>query len=243
MNIFNFKNKSILITGGSSRIGVETAKLFVSHGAEVIITCKSQKSYDICNQIGKEFSFKVEKLDITNDISIELLEKKIQKLDVLINNASLVKGGIEFRIENFSDVVNVNLMGVMRLTHAMLPKLALTRGNIVNITSANFKLAIANAPSYVATKGGVESLTKSMASCWADHKVRINSIAPGWIEGNTYSKIMKDYKFRNNFKDRIPLGRMGKPEEVASVILFLSSDMASYMTGTTIFVDGGYTVN
>ena len=85
---------------------------------------------------------------------------------------------IEFRIENFADVVNVNLMGTMRITHAMLPKLALSRGNIVNITSANFNLSIPNTPAYVATKGGLEALTKSMATCWAEHKVRVNSVAP-----------------------------------------------------------------
>ncbi len=240
---FNFSGKKVLITGGVSGIGFETAKLFTELGATVTVTCKSKSNFEKFKKKIEKIGIKVEKLDLTNEISIEHLSSKINKLDILINNAVHLKGGIEYRIENFADVVNVNLMGLMRICHTMLPKLALSKGNIVNISSANANIVFPNAPSYLATKGGIESLTKSMAVCWADHKVRVNSVAPGWIKGKTMDLLTKDYQKIDNLIDRIPLKRYGKPEEVANVIIFLSSTMASYISGSTIFVDGGYSIN
>ena len=243
MKQYSFTGKNVLITGGISGIGFEAAKSFLELGAKVIVTYKSKANYEKFRKYFSKFSMQVEQLDLTNDISIENLTNKVNKLDILINNAVHLKGGIEYRIENFADVVNVNLMGLMRICHIMLPKLAITQGNIVNISSANTNIVFPNSPSYVATKGGVDALTKSMAACWAEHKVRVNSVAPGWIEGKTINILKKDYKESNNIVDRIPLKRFGKPSEVANAIIFLSSSLASYISGATIFVDGGYSIN
>ena len=240
---FDFSNKSILIIGGAGGIGHKAAILFSQLGASVTVTCKSRSKLGEFQKFNKDQNIKIELLDLTNDISIENLEKKITALDILINCASLIKGGVEFRIENFSDVVNVNLMGTLRISHTMLPKLAITRGNIINITSMNTRLANSRVPGYASTKAGIDTLTKSMASCWASHNVRVNCIAPGWIEGNTNKILKKDIFDDENLFNRIPLNRFGKPEEVANVIIFLSSDYASYITGTTILVDGGFSIN
>ena len=237
-----FKNKTVLITGGVQGIGFECAKRFVSLGSEVIVTCKSQDSFDIFKKKAVDENIQLEKLDLTNEISLEILHKKIDKLDILINNATLFKGGIEYRIENFSDVVNVNLMGLMRICHTFLPKLALKGGNIVNVGSIFTKSTIKNAPSYTATKSAVESMTKSMASCWAEHKVRVNCVAPGFIEGKTLNKILQEEDDIENIKGRIPLKRFGTPKEVVGAIIFLASKNSSYITGSTIFVDGGYSI-
>ncbi len=242
MNKEQLKNKTVLITGGVQGIGYECAKRFVSLGSKVIVTCKSQASFDIFKKKSIDEKIQLEKLDLTNEISVDILHKKIDKLDILINNATLLKGGIEYRIENFSDVVNVNLMGLMRICHAFLPKLALTGGNIVNIGSVFTKSTIKNAPSYTATKSAVEALTRSMASCWAEHKVRVNCIAPGFIEGKTLDKILQEEDDIENIKGRIPLKRFGSPEEVIEAIIFLASKNSSYITGSTIFVDGGYSI-
>ena len=242
MDIEQFKNKTVLITGGVKGIGFECAKKFVSFGSKVIVTCKSQVSFDLFEKSSLEKNIQLEKLDLTNEISLDILYKKIDKLDILINNATLLKGGIEYRIENFSDVVNVNLMGLMRICHTFLPKLALAEGNIVNIGSIFSKCTTMNAPSYTATKSAVEALTKSMGSCWAEHKVRVNCIAPGFIEGNTLNKILQEDDKFNNIKDRIPLKRFGLPEEVVEAIIFLASKKSSYITGSTISVDGGYSI-
>mgnify|MGYP001238098651 CR=1 FL=1 len=238
-----FIDKTILITGGVQGIGLKCAERFSSLGSKVIVTCKSNSSFDDFKQSCLEKNIQLEKLDLTNEISIDMLHKKLDKLDILINNATLFKGGIEYRIENFSDVVNVNLMGLMRICHAFLPKLALSQGNIVNITSVSTKTSMANAPSYSATKSGIESLTKSMASCWASHKVRVNCVAPGFIKSNTINKILQEYDNKDQIVERIPLKRFGLPEEVAEAVMFLTSQGASYITGSTIFVDGGYSLS
>ena len=242
MDIEQFKNKTILITGGVQGIGFECAKRFLLLGSRVIVTCKSQGSYDIFEKNSLKKNIQLEKLDLTNEISIDILHKKIDKLDILINNATLLKGGIEYRIENFSDVVNVNLMGLMRICHTFLPKLALSGGSIINIGSIFTRSTIKNAPSYVATKSAVEALTRSMASCWAEHKVRVNCVAPGFIEGNTLNKILEEENNIEHIKNRIPFKRFGLPEEVVEVIIFLASKNSSYVTGSTIAVDGGYSI-
>ena len=242
--VFDYSNKNILIVGGSSGIGYQAACLFSSHGGKVIVTCKSKKSLEAFEDKNQNKNITIELLDLTNEISIEKLEKKIESLDILVNCATLIKGGIEYRIENFSDVVNVNLMGTLRICHSMLPKLALKHGNIINLSSINTKLANAKSPGYSATKAGIETLTKSMAACWAVHNIRVNCIAPGWVEGNT-SKILVEQISDDDesYLSRIPMSRLGKQSEVAYVILFLSSQFASYMTGTTILVDGGFSIN
>ena len=239
---FNFTNKNILIIGGSSGIGYQTAMLFLKLGGNVTITYKKTKSLQELKKKNNYQKINIEQLDLTNDISIENLTEKIKTLDVLVNCAASIKGGTEYRIENFSDVVNVNLMGTLRICHSMLPKLALSRGSIVNLTSVNTKLSNSTIPAYASTKSAIVSLTRSMAACWATHSVRVNSVSPGLIEGNTYNILTKDPKDLNYF-DRIPLRRLGKPEEVANVILFLASEYASYITGSTILVDGGFSIN
>ncbi len=243
MKKFNLSKKNVLITGGVTGIGFEAAKLFAELGAKVVVTCKTKSNYEkYLDQLAK-LDLQLEQLDLTNDISIEKLSNKIKKLDILVNNAVYLKGGIEYRIENFADVVNVNLMGLMRICHTMLPKLAISEGNIINISSANTNVVFPHSPSYSATKGGIESLTKSMAICWANHKVRVNSVAPGWIKGKTSNILKKDYKKIDEILERIPLKRFGNPDEVANVIIFLSSNLASYISGSTIFVDGGSSIN
>ena len=237
-----FLNKTVLITGGVQGIGFECAKKFVSLGSKVIVTCKTQVNYDLFKKKILAKQIQIEKLDLTNEISIDILHKKIDKLDILINNATLIKGGIEYRIENFSDVVNVNLMGLMRICHTFLPKLALSEGSIINIGSILSNSMIKNAPSYSATKNAVQSLTRSMASCWAEHKVRVNCIAPGFIEGNTTNKILQEDISIDFIKERIPLKRFGLPEEVVEAIIFLASKNSSYITGSTISVDGGFSI-
>ena len=119
----------------------------------------------------------------------------------------------------------------------------MAQGNIINIGSVSLKKSMAYAPSYSATKSAIESLTKSMAACWAEHNVRVNCVAPGMIAGKTLDKFKKEIDTEDHLLQRIPLKRYGSPVEVAEAVLFLSSEKAAYITGTTIFVDGGYSIN
>ena len=233
--------KTVLITGGVRGIGLAIAKEFLISGAKVIVTSKTNKSIEEFKVNNKD-DFLCEKLDITNDISIDNLIQSIDALDVLVNSASEVKGGIEYKIENFLDVVNTNLMGVVRMSHECLPKIAISKGSIINISSIFSSLGSANAPGFSTTKTGLLGLTRSMASCWSKHGVRVNCIAPGWIKTKTSEKLITDERDKEKILDRIPLGRYGYSEEVGPAAVFLASDKASYITGTTIFVDGGYSV-
>jgi NAD(P)-dependent dehydrogenase (short-subunit alcohol dehydrogenase family) len=119
----------------------------------------------------------------------------------------------------------------------------LTQGNIINIGSVSSKNSMAYAPSYSAAKSATEALTKSMAACWAEHNVRVNCVAPGMIEGKTLDKLIKEVDTVDCLLQRIPLKRYGSHLEVAEAVLFLSSEKAAYITGATIFVDGGYSIN
>ncbi len=238
----DLSNKTVLITGGVRGIGLSLVNTFLSTGANVIVTSKSSKSLDAFNKTLSNKRVISRKLDVTNDISISQLVKSVESIDILINTAVLVKGGLEYRIENFSDVVNTNLMGLMRITHGCLPKIAIQKGCIINISSIFSSLGYGTSPSYAATKAGISSLTKSMASCWAEHNVRVNSISPGWIDGLTSDNLIKDNIFsKKEIINRIPMGRYGKYDEISGAAVFLASEYASYITGTDIVIDGGYT--
>ncbi len=239
----DLSNKTVLITGGATGIGYGMACAFLEAGADVIVTAKTKTSLDLCKEETSYGVMKKYMLDVTNDISISELLEEIGDLDVLVNNAGSIKGGIEFRFENFADIVNVNLMGVMRVTHECFPKIALKRGCIINISSIYAVFGAAHAPSYSATKTGLISLTKSMAACWAEHGVRVNGIAPGWINTKLSAPAKKDPDRIKKIMDRIPMGRWGEAKEIGGAAVFLASDQASYITGTTIFIDGGYTAN
>ena len=119
---------------------------------------------------------------IFNDISIEKTFDEIDELHILVNNAGRIKRGLEYRIEHFADVINTNLMGVMRMSHEALPKLALTHGNIINIASMFSFFGSPMSPGYTASKTGLVGLTKSLANGWSEHHVRVNAIAPGYIK-------------------------------------------------------------
>ncbi len=238
----DFEGKEVLIVGGTGDIGKYIALEFLSAGASVTVTGKTNKEIKNYEESKAGKKIKVKKLDITNDISINELLRTIDSLDVLINCASITKGGLEYRIENFADVVNTNLMGAMRICHELLPKIAISKGSIINITSIFSNIGLKNAPAFSATKSGVQALTRSMAACWASHDVRVNCIAPGWIKSNTTKLITNSVRVKKNIINRIPLARLGEADEIGAAAVFLASKKASYITGTTIFIDGGYSV-
>ena len=153
---------TIDLTGQSgtdyNQAGYAIAEGFKEAGAEVIVTAKSDDSLEKCNVETKFGALRKYKLDVTNDISIEKIFEEIGDLDILVNNAGIVKRGLEYRIEHFADVINTNLMGVMRMSHEALPKLALTHGNIINIASMFSFFGSPMSPGYTASKAGVGSV-------------------------------------------------------------------------------------
>jgi len=234
--------KVALVTGGASGIGYAIAEGFKEAGAEVIVTAKSDESLKKCNIQTKFGAIRKYKLDVTNDISIEKIFEEIDDLHILVNNAGIVKRGLEYRIEHFADVINTNLMGVMRMSHEALPKLALTHGNIINIASMFSFFGSPMSPGYTASKTGLIGLTKSLANGWSQYHVRANAIAPGYIETKLTKLLQEEEEQRERITERTAMKKWGVPEDIAGAAVYLASDRASYTTGTTITVDGGYSI-
>ncbi len=234
--------KIALVTGGASGIGYAIAEAFLEAGAEVIVTAKTDTSLEKCNEKTKYGVLKKVKLDVTNDISIENLFSQIDDLHILVNNAGIVKRGLEFRIEHFADVINTNLMGVMRMSHEALPKLALTHGNIINIASMWSFFGSPMSPGYTASKTGIIGLTKSLSNAWYEHHVRVNAIAPGYIETKLTKPLRDEKEEKEKITERTVMKKWGAPKDIAGAAVYLASDKANYTTGTTITVDGGYSI-
>ena len=234
--------KVALVTGGASGIGYAIAEGFKEAGADVIVTAKNYENLEKCNVETKFGAIRKYKLDVTNDISIEKIFEEIDDLHILVNNAGIVKRGLEYRIEHFADVINTNLMGVMRMSHEALPKLALTHGNIINIASMFSFFGSPMSPGYTASKTGLVGLTKSLANGWSQYHVRANAIAPGYIETKLTKPLQEEEEQRERITERTAMKKWGVPEDIAGAAVYLASDRASYTTGTTITVDGGYSI-
>lgn len=184
-------------------------------------------------------------LDVTRPLGVvDVLDSIAEKrLDVLVNAAGiLLRDGQEFDPENFAHVVGVNLTGTMRMCVAAKDLLAASRGSIINIASMLSFFGSGHVPAYSASKGGVAQLTKSLAIAWAPEGIRVNAIAPGWIETTMTAPLIADPLRKGPIANRTPLARWGQPEDVAGAALFLASDAAAFITGVILPVDGGYSI-
>ncbi|MBI3857293.1 MAG: SDR family oxidoreductase, partial [Planctomycetes bacterium] len=181
--------------------------------------------------------------DVSDDASVRPLVASLDRLDILVNCAgTLLRGGAEFELAGFEKVVEVNLTGAMRVSTTCRPLLAARRGCILNIASMLSFFGGGHAPAYSASKGGIVQLTKSLAIAWAAEGIRVNALAPGWIETEMTRPVREDAVRNRAILDRTPLRRWGRPEEIAGAALFLCSPAAGFITGAVLPVDGGYSI-
>ncbi len=235
--VFDFSGRIVLVTGGSGGIGNAIARAFRDGGAEVTVTGTRARSEYPADLSGMAFR----QLDVANDTAVKALEADMPALDVLVNNAgTVVYRGREFELETFRKVLDVNLTGALHLANRFHDKLRYRHGTVVNIASLTSFFGARGNPAYGASKAAIVQLTKSLAVAWAPDGIRVNAIAPGWIETGMTQRIRENASLDAAILARTPLGRWGRPEDIAGVALFLASDLAGFVTGETIVADGGY---
>ena len=233
------EGKVCVVTGGANGIGAEMSKLFAENGARVIAADMGDLTYTAENVEGY-------KLNVTDPKGCETLFnfvlEKYGKIDVLVNNAGITRDALTHKITDdmWNMVIDVNLKGVFNLTKFVGPHMmASGSGSIINISSVVGEYGNVGQANYAATKAGVIGLTKTWAKEFARKgaAVRVNAIAPGYVMTDILKTVPQD--LLDKFAKKTMLGRLGQPEEVAKVALFLASDDASYVTGHTLSTNGG----
>ena len=230
-------SRKVLVTGGTRGIGQAIALAFAATGDEVLAV-----GIEADLPTG-EGHISYETLDVRDGEAVRKLVAGLSGLDILINAAGvLYRDNQEHEVEGFEDVVDVNLLGTMRASYACRDLLSETRGCVLNLASMLTFFGSGPAPAYSASKGGVAQLTRSLAIGWAEEGIRVNAIAPGWIETALTQPLLDDNQRRREIVERTPLGRWGKVEDVTGAALFLCSGQAAFITGVVLPVDGGYSV-
>ena len=237
--------KVALVTGGSRGIGRAIAEAFASEGARVVITARDNtRLQSVARELGiRGFSGDIRKSeDVANVVKKTLDEFK--RIDILVNNAGIfpeVKPLHEVSEEDWNDVIDINLTGQFRFTKAVLPHMIKDGGSIVNISSDAGLKSFENfeADSYSVTKAALIHLTKVLAIEYAKYKIRINCVCPGVVETDMTRPYIMTEADRAMAISEHPLGRIGRPEDVASAVLYFASEDSSWITGTILPVEGG----
>ncbi len=218
-----------LITGAAGGIGSALLLAFRRAGYETIgVDCVPSEG--------------VAPVDVTDAAAVAACAATIDALTVLVNAAGVLRLHSEYDPAEFARVVDINLTGTMRMALACRPALARARGSIVNIASMHAIFGAPLSPAYAASKAGIVQLTKSLAVAWADDGIRVNAIAPGWIETPMTVPARSDAARNRAILDRTPLRRWGTPDDIAGPALFLAGEGARFITGAVLPVDGGYSV-
>ena len=240
--MINFKNKNILITGASGRIGNELVKKFVSLGGNVLGSGTNSEKLD---KIKKQYpNIKVKKFNIAEHLRIEEfiddVSLELGGLDILINNAGTNADNLSLRMkeEEWKKVIDINLTATFLLSkHAIKKMLKSKFGRIVNITSVVGHTGNLGQSNYSASKAGIIGMSKSLAIEYAKKNITVNCVSPGFIISDMTMNIAEKVKLY--LTSRIPMGKLGTGEDVSNCVAFLSSEQASYVTGETLHVNGG----
>ena len=235
----DYTGKTVVITGATGAIGLGLCRGFANAGATVVAAGATAAEVEAAGSVeGVSFSA----LDVRSDADVVAFANKLDQVDVLLNGAGVNLRAAELTPEGFATTVDINLNGSMRLSYALKDRLAATKGAILNVCSMYSFFGAPHAPAYSASKGGVAQLTKSLAVAWARDGIRVNAIAPGWIE-SAMTAVPRANPARNaELMGRFPMGRWGTPDDLVGPALFLCSPLAGFVTGTVLPVDGGYLI-
>jgi NAD(P)-dependent dehydrogenase (short-subunit alcohol dehydrogenase family) len=234
-----FAGKTVIVTGGTSGIGNGIANAFAEAGATVHATGATLAEVDAAIAAGGHVHHSV--LDVRSTEAVTAFAARHPKIHVLVNCAGVNLRAAEFTADGFDTVLDINLSGSMRSATAFRTALA-DGGAILNIASMFAFFGAPHAPAYAASKGGVAQLTKSLAIAYAKEGIRVNALAPGWIE-TAMTAVPRANPTRNaELMGRTPMGRWGTPADLTPAALFLCSPLAGFITGAILPIDGGYLI-
>jgi len=227
----NFQDKTVLVTGGSSGIGQAICEEFHNKGAKVVV-------FDL---VESDSQYEYYKVDITKEEEIKSALNNIPKIDTLVNCAGVYiqKYVEDTTTEELDKVIDTNLKGTYLVTKNVLPLIRQSKGNIINISSGLGIAPELTSPAYCMTKSGIIMLTKCLAQQLAEEHVRVNAVLPGPIDTPLLRDSFSTDEEMEEYKNLNPMRKIGTPQDVANVVLFLASDLANYVTGGLYSVDGG----
>ena len=248
----DLKNKVAIITGARRGMGRADAILLAREGAKVVV---SDISLEDCQKVVDEIKAQdgeaiAIKCDVSNKKEVEIMVqetmKKFGKIDILVNNAGICqfKPFLELTEQEWDTTLDINLKGYFLCAQAVAKEMAKQKsGVIINIASVamgQLGVGFLNIVHYCASKGGIAAMTEALALELAPYNIRVNAIAPGMIDTPMIDQVKQDPKSIEGILTRVPLRRVGKPEEIADLVLFLASDKSSYITGSIVVIDGGW---
>ncbi|MFH0859127.1 MAG: SDR family NAD(P)-dependent oxidoreductase [Patescibacteria group bacterium] len=248
----DLENKVAIITGARRGMGKADALLLAKEGAKVVVSDISLEDCQaVVDEIEKEGGEAIAvKCDVSQKQEVDnLFQKTVEKfgqIDILVNNAGIAefKPFLEMTEEEWDRTLDINLKGYFLCAQAAAKEMAKQKsGVIINIASVamgQVGVGFPNIVHYCASKGGIAAMTEAMALELAPYNIRVNAIAPGMIETPMIDSIKQDPKAMDGMLARVPLGRLGKPEEIADLVVFLASDKSSYITGSIVVIDGGW---
>ncbi|MFG0214026.1 SDR family NAD(P)-dependent oxidoreductase [Brevibacillus porteri] len=242
------ENKVAIVTGGASGIGETTVRLFANEGAKVVIADFSPRGNELAEELNQAgFDALFVKTDVTKEDEVKNMVsatvEKYGKVDILFANAGIAKDapGHLLSMDDWQRTIDINLTGVFLCDKYVIEQMLAqeTGGAIVNCGSIHSHAGKVGVTAYSSAKGGVKLLTQTLGLTYAKQGIRVNAVCPGYID--TPLIAGRDEALNEHLIGLHPMGRLGKPEEVAKAVLFLASDDASFVTGTSLLVDGGYT--
>ena len=243
------KDKTAIITGGGTGIGLATARAFCQEGAKVILFGRRKEKLEKAVEMLGGSAIIVQG-DMTNNNDLDKLINEtlhnFKKIDVLVNNAGLFNGSPLHEISDsqWDEIMDINIRSVFQLTRRVLPvMLSQKYGSIIHISSILGLIAVPQVAAYNVSKGALNQFSRSIAVEYGSSGIRSNSICPGLIATDMTADLMKDADLMKEWSKEYPIGRFGKPEDVANACLYLASDESSFVTGITLPVDGGFTAH
>ena len=249
--MFNLEGKNAFISGASRGLGRQFANALAKAGANVVITSRTLESLETTKQeieaIGRKcINIEMEVLEEDSIINaVKKAETELGPINILINNAgcNIRKPALEVTWEDWETVVDTNLKGAFFLAKEIAKGMTERGyGRIVNIGSVTSVAGYAGLGPYGASRGGIKQLTMSLAHDWGDKGVTVNCLAPGWFKTEQNATLFENSDWVSYIEEKIPLGRVGRPNDLDGTCIFLSSDASAYVTGQTLLVDGGISV-